>query len=111
VEALSTPEIRGAIHLDCPSCFSGSVYRDGRGGFECTDCSQRFLVHETHPNDRYGGPEHVGGPLRLWERPLSPLGLAAFLGAFCVVLWAVPVPYWSLLFLAMLVWEQLRRKR
>lgn len=126
--SIATPEQKGAIHLDCPVCLYGRVFRDARGGYECRSgkrgcdtgspeyfrgrpgCGQRFLVHEPHPNDPYGGPEHVGGPLRWWERPASGWGLLAFLSAFALVLWLVPVPYWSLFFLASLAWEHWFKK-
>ena len=109
--SLATPEQRGAIHLDCPVCLQGSVFRDARGGYECSECDQRFLVHEPHPNDPYGGPEHVGGPLRWWEQPTTDWGLLGLCAGFAVVLWLVPVPYWSLFFLARLAWEHWFKKR
>lgn len=110
VEALATPEARGAIHLDCPVCQSGSVFQDGRGGYECTECSQRFLIHLPHPNDHYGGPEHVGGPLRWWDRPMTGWQLAGFCGGWLAFLWLVPSPYWSLLFLGLIVWEHCSKR-
>lgn len=96
---LATPEQKGAIHLDCPTCLEGSVFRDGRGGYECSACDQRFLIHQSHPNDHYGGPEHVGGPIRWWERPLPWWGVLGLLGGFCFVLWLLPAPWWPALLL------------
>ena len=109
--SIATAEQKGSIHLDCPVCLYGRVFRDGRGGYECSECDQRFLIHEPHRNDHYGGPEHVGGPLRWWERPATDWGLLGLCAGWAVVLWLVPVPYWSLFFLLCLAWEQWVKKR
>ncbi len=111
VVAIATPEDKGAIHLDCPVCQAGSVFADARGGYECSACDQRFLIHQPHPNALYGGPAHVGGPLRWWEKPrrlsVDLLLLAVFGGLLCML----PVGYWTLLFFLSLAWEQWQKAR
>ena len=42
---------------------------------------------------------------------MSGWGMLAFLSAFALVLWLVPVPYWSLFFLVSLVGERWLKKR
>ena len=109
--SLATPEQKGAIHLDCPCCQAGRVFRDSRGGYECGSCDQRFLIHAPHRNDPYGGPESVGGPLRWWERPRPLWAELALLGACGGLLCLLPVRYWSLLFLALLAGERWFKKK
>lgn len=99
-EALVTPEQKGAIHLDCPVCLCGSVFRDARGGYECTDCDQRFLIHGDSP-DGYGGP---GGPLRWWERPLTGWGALGILTLLALVVWLAR-PFFQPLVLCLFFWR------
>lgn len=110
VVALSSPEVKGAIHLDCPVCQAGSVFRDARGGYECSACDQRFLVHETPPAGVYGGPPHAGGPLRWWERPWTGWAALTACSLTGLVLCLIPVRYWTLLFFVSLGVERWRKK-
>lgn len=54
-----TPEF-----ITCPSCTNGYVFEDARGGFECTACTQRFLINRDYPQG-YGGP---AGTLSAFEQ-------------------------------------------
>lgn len=47
----------------CAGCF-GRVFRDARGGYECTECDARFVVGRQPPQG-YGGPQ---GPLSWLEQ-------------------------------------------
>lgn len=106
--SIATPERKGAIHLDCPVCQKGLVFRDARGGYECSACDQRFLIHQDVPHG-YGGPEHVGGPLRWWERPLPLWAGLGLLAGVVVLLWAVPWS-WAPMLVASSFWNDWRKK-
>ena len=111
VEALLTPEVKGAIHLDCPVCIYGAVFRDARGGYECSECDQRFLIHSQPPNGYGGPPEVTGGPLRWWERPASAWGIFALLVGFGFFLWLLPPWAWVLVFVLKCFWDDWRESR
>ena len=96
---LVTRERKGSLHLECPVCHCGTVFCDARGGFECSACDQRFLIHHESPYG-YGGPEHVGGPLRWWERPATGWQVAGLCAVFALVLWLLPPGTGAVLFLA-----------
>lgn len=100
VLALLTREQKGAIHLDCPGCQRGTVFRDAEGGFGCTGCRQRFLVHQ----------ETRTTPLRWWEQPLSGWGLCAVVAAFGMLLLLLPSWSWVMLFFAKSSWDAGRKK-
>lgn len=100
VLAIATAEQKGAIHLDCPVCQRGTAFRDAQGGFSCTGCRQRFLVHQEARTE----------PERWWERPLSWWGLCAVLAVFAGFLWLLPPWTWVLLFLAKCSWDDRRKK-
>lgn len=107
VAALATPEERGAIHLDCPVCQSGSVFRDARGGYECTECDQRFLIHGTPPQG-YGGPL---GDLPWWQQPLPVWASSAIVLGATTAFWLLPSGYWAAVVLyTRLCWDAFRHR-
>lgn len=99
-ESLATPEQWGAIHLECPACQIGSVFRDARGGYECSQCDQRFLIHWDSP-DGYGGP---GGPLRWWEKPLTGKRVVLILCSLVLCAWLYRQAF-STLVLCLFFWR------
>jgi hypothetical protein len=64
------------IHIHCPTCKNGWVFQDARGGYECSECDQRFLIDASHPNS-YGGPQ---GPLSWLEKLRTYIGRAILPG-------------------------------
>lgn len=100
VLALATPEEKGAVHLECPSCQAGSVFGDARGGFECSACDQRFLIHREPPHG-YGGPP---GPLPWYRKPLPLWVLGAVVLGTCTGAVLFPGPVWVVMFLAWVAW-------